>query len=350
MSSIKIDSRLVGPGRPSLVIAEIGVNHDGSVQRAIELVKIAEACGADAVKLQIFRAANLMHASSTFATYQRGRTSDAHPIDMLKRYELATGDIRRIVKEIRDRGMLPLATPFSPADLELIDAMRLPAIKIASPDLVNRPLIASAGRLGKPLLLSTGAAEVCEVEVTAGWMREWNAAYALLHCISAYPVPADAANLCWINELTQRFDVPVGYSDHTIDVMSGALAAAAGASIIERHLTYDRAAKGPDHAASSDPAQFSRYVKLVREADTLRGSPGKHVLEIEQDVRKVSRQSLVVRRALQPGDLLREEDLTVQRPGTGLPAAQITRAVGRKIVKAVTAGSLLQWDMLSDAA
>ena len=349
MNCMRIDSRLIGPGKPTLVIAEIGVNHDGSVRKAIDLVKIAESCGADAVKLQIFHATSLMHASSTLAAYQRGR-GDPHPIDLLKRYELSTPDIRRVVKEVRDRGMIPLATPFSPGDLEIIEALRLPAIKIASPDLVNRPLLAAAARLRQPLLISTGAADLREVEMAVAWLREWGALFSLLHCVSAYPVPAEHANLCWIGELARQFDVPIGYSDHTAEVMVGALASAAGAAVLERHLTYDRKADGPDHAASSDPAQFERYVKLVREADILRGTPGKHVLEIEQDVRMVSRQSLVARRTLQPGELLREEDLTVQRPGTGLPAAQITQAVGRKIVKVITAGALLQWDMLAEAA
>ena len=350
MNCMRIDSRLIGPGKPTLVIAEIGVNHDGSVRKAIDLVKIAETCGADAVKLQIFHATSLMHASSTLAAYQRIRNGDPHPIDMLKRYELSTPDIRRVVKEVRDRGMIPLATPFSPGDLEIIEGMRLPAIKIASPDLVNRPLLAAAARLRQPLLVSTGAADMGEVEMAVGWLREWGTVFSLLHCVSAYPTPPDQANLCWIGELARKFDVPVGYSDHTAEIIVGSLATAAGAAVLERHLTYDRKAEGPDHAASSDPAQFERYVKLVREADVLRGTPGKHVLEIEQDVRKVSRQSLVARRTLQPGELLREEDLTVQRPGTGMPASEITQAVGRKIVKVITAGALLQWDMLAEAA
>lgn len=150
--------------------------------------------------------------------------------------------------------------------------------------------------------------------------------------------------------LARRFDVPVGYSDHTTAALGGAMAVALGACVIERQLTYDRSAKGPDHAASSDPGQFERYVKLVREAETLRGAPGKTVLPIEQDVRKVSRQSLVARRTLKAGDTLRAEDLTVQRPGTGMPAAMFARAVGRRIAKPVSAGAILQWDMLSDAA
>jgi sialic acid synthase SpsE len=246
--------------------------------------------------------------------------------------------------------MVPLATPFSPADVETVARLRLPAVKIASPDLVNRPLLAQAAAYGRPLLISTGASTMDEVDETMRWVGEWRAQAALLHCVSSYPAPAAQANLCWIHELAARFDVAVGYSDHTAEAMAGALAAAAGAAVIEKHLTYDRGAKGPDHAASADPQQFARYVKLVREADALRGAPGKRVLEIEQDVRTVSRQSLVMRRELKAGEVLREQDVTVQRPGTGLPAALITWAVGRRVTRALAAGALLQWDMLADAA
>ena len=347
--ALTLDRRTIGPGRPTLVIAEIGVNHDGSVNKAMELVRIASNCGADAVKLQVFRATALVHPSCRMAEYQRRQHPSDDPIDMLRRYELSGEDLGRVVRAIRDLNMLPLATPFSPGDLDLVERLRLPAVKIASPDLVNRPLLAAAARLNKPLLVSTGAASLDEVARTAGWVRSWGVPFALFHCVSSYPAPPQHANLCWIGELA-RFGVPVGYSDHTTGITTGALAAAAGACVVERHLTYDRDARGPDHAASSDPAQFERYVRLVREADVLRGAPGKRVLEIEQDVRTVSRQSLVFRRSLQPGERIREEDLTVQRPGTGFPAALIDQAVGRSVVRAVTAGTMVQPDMLAEAA
>jgi sialic acid synthase SpsE len=347
---LNIDGRSLGPGKPTFVIAEIGVNHDGSVRKAQELVTVAAHAGADAVKLQLFKATVLMHPSAGFAEYQKDRVKAGNPIDMLRQYELPTEDVRRVVQAIREKGMVPLATPFSPADVETIAALGLPALKIASPDLVNRPLLARAAALGRPLLVSTGAATVEEVERTVGWLRKWGAPFALLHCVSGYPTPAAQANLCWIQELSHLFGAPVGYSDHTTDVFTGALAAAAGALVIEKHLTYDRAARGPDHSASADPDQFTRYVKQIREADAMRGSPGKRVLPIEEDVRTLSRQSLVVRRELKAGEVLRQQDLTVQRPGTGLSPALIEETVGRKASRALPAGSILQPDMLNDAA
>src|SRR5262249_7788821 len=146
--------------------------------------------------------------------------------------------------EIRDRGLIPLATPFSPRDVSLLVELRLPAIKIASPDLVNYPLLKRAGATNLPMLLSTGAATMDEIDRTMMWLGQWQVPAALLHCISSYPASPEDANLCWIKELEQRHGVAVGFSDHTTHELAGALAVAAGACIVEKHLTYDRTASG----------------------------------------------------------------------------------------------------------
>ena len=349
MRALRIEEREIGAGRPTFVIAEIGVNHDGSRERAVELACIAAACGADAVKLQFFSATRLVHPSGAFADYQRQRVAAATPAEMLARYELSEADVERVVEAVRDLSLVPLATPFSPDDVGRVESLGLPAVKIASPDLVNRPLLARAARLGRPLLLSTGAATMEEVERAARWLRGWGTEFALLHCISGYPVRPEEANLCWINELAQRFAVPVGYSDHTTLASTGALAAAAGAAVVEKHLTHDRAADGPDHAASADPQQFAKYVRRIREADVLRGKRGKRVLDVELDVRVASRQSLVLRRALRGGELVAEADLTAQRPGKGVSPAMIGDVVGRAALRSLPAGTMLQWDMLGGA-
>ncbi|MGB7158703.1 MAG: N-acetylneuraminate synthase family protein [Tepidisphaeraceae bacterium] len=350
MKPIHIHRRKVGPGRPTFVIAEIGVNHDGSLSRALELVRIAKDCGADAVKLQIFSASSLMHASSSFAGYQKQRCAEADPTEMLRKYELRDDALREVVGAVRNLGMVPLATPFSPVDVETVESLDLPAIKIASPDIVNRVLLRRAADTGRPMLISAGAATMDEVSEAVEWLRAWGASFALLHCVSSYPTPPEQANLAWIAEMASWFDVPVGYSDHTTEVHSGAVAAAAGACIIEKHLTYDRHACGPDHAASADPEQFAQYVAMIRSADVMRGAGGKRVLDIERDVRKVSRQSLVLSRTLGAGEVVSEADVTVQRPGTGIPAAEIAVAIGKRAARSLPAGTMLQWDMLADAA
>ena len=347
---MNIGHRYIGSQSPVLVIAEIGVNHDGSLSRALQLVGIAKHCGADAVKLQVFKADQLMHASSQFAEYQRSAVEDADPIAMLRRYELSEADLKTIVDTIHAAGMLAVATPFSPADVQTVNRIGVDVIKVASPDAVNRLLLQKCAEVRKPLIVSTGAASLDEIQMCCDWLTQWNANFSLLHCISSYPTPAEMTNLCWIGELQRQFGVTVGFSDHSTEVVSGALAVAAGAAIVERHLTYSHAADGPDHAASSDPGQFAHYVRLVRQAERMIGSPGKRVLPIEQDVRKVSRQSLVCRIDLKVGQMIGPDDLTVQRPGTGIPAAMIESAIGKKITRPVKAGAMLAWDMLSDAA
>jgi sialic acid synthase SpsE len=263
---------------------------------------------------------------------------------------MGEGELRRIVGEIRRLNLLPLATPFSPEDVGVIESLDLPAIKIASPDVVNWPLLRRAARSGLPMLVSTGAANLNEISSSVAWLRGWGARFALLHCISSYPTPAQSANLCWIGELAERFGVPVGFSDHTTEVVAGAMAVAAGAVILEKHLTYDRGAAGPDHAASLDPHDFADYVQLVRLAERMRGTKGKRVLEIEREVRTVSRQSLVAARDLPAGHRIAEQDLKVQRPGTGIPASALPSIVGQRTSHAIKAGQMLNWQILSDAA
>ncbi len=334
-------------GSSTLVIAEIGVNHDGSVTRALKLVEHAAEAGADAVKLQIFKARRLMHSTAPFAQYQAERCEDKSPAMMLEKYELSDGEIGKVVAAIRRAGMIPLATPFSLDDVGFIGELGLPGVKIASPDLVNYPLLKKCAELGKPLLVSTGASKMDEVAMAAGWLREWEAEFALLHCVSAYPTPAEEAHLVWIRQLIQRFEVPVGYSDHTTEILAGAFAVAAGARIVEKHLTYDCDADGPDHAASIDPNMFARYVQRIRLAEKMRGGGWKRVLDIEEDVRGVSRQSLVAARDLPADHEVCESDLTTQRPGRGIAAAEWGKIVGMKTKHPVAAGTMLERGMLA---
>jgi sialic acid synthase SpsE len=350
VNELLIDRHRIAPTGRTLVIAEIGVNHDGSAPRALELVRRAHEAGADAVKLQIFRATQLLHGSARFAEYQQSRTDAADPVEMLLQYELPLEDIATIVASVRALGMIPLATPFSPEDVPVIDQLDLPAVKIASPDLVNLTLLRRAARTRRPMLLSTGASTIAEIAQAVQWMSDWQAPIALLHCISSYPVSDVDAQLSWIGELSSRFSLPVGYSAHSTDLDAGAFAVMAGACIVEKHLTYDRNATGPDHSASADPQQFARYVASIRRAERLRGSGSRHVLSCEQDVRTVSRQSLVLRRAIEAGQAISLDDLTVQRPGTGIPAAQEPRVIGRSARCALPAGTMLDWSMLADAA
>jgi sialic acid synthase SpsE len=324
---VNIGGFKIGANERVLVIAEIGVNHDGSVKRAMELVRAAAEAGADAIKLQVFVGERLMHPSARFADYQVGRTEAADPVAMLKQYELDDTALAGIADEASKLGLLTIATPFSPEDVPRVVAMGAAAIKIASPDIVNCLLLDRAAATGLPMILSTGATERAEIDAAVAEYRE-RAPLALLHCVSSYPTEAADANLRWIADLS-RHRLPVGYSDHATEVIAGALATAAGAVIVEKHLTYDRNAAGPDHSASFDLKQFGEYVRLIRLAEQMRGTPGREVLPCERDVRTVSRQGLVTKRAIRKGERIRLEDLTTQRPGGGVSRGDIEALVGQ---------------------
>jgi N-acetylneuraminate synthase/N,N'-diacetyllegionaminate synthase len=339
---LEIGGRRVGDGERPFIIAELGVNHDGSVERALAMVDAAAAAGADAIKTQCFRADLLMSGASALAKYQAD-AGERDPREMLRRLELDDAAMRAVVERARSRGVLAIVTVFSLELVETASAMGWHAYKFASPDITHRPLIERVASLGKPMLLSTGAASLDEAERAFGWVRELGAAErcAFFQCVSSYPARDEDASLGAIGVLRDALPCPVGYSDHTPGVDTGALAVCAGATILEKHLTYDRGAKGPDHAASLDPAQFAEYVRLAHRAGAMLGPRRKRVLESESDVRRVSRQSIVSTRALRAGERVTREMLTVKRPGTGLPPYQLDGVVGRTLARDVGADTPL---------
>lgn len=345
MASLQIGHRRVSSSDPVYVIAELGVNHDGRVDVALRLVEMAANCGADAIKLQLFKARQLVHGSGVLAEYQKRTTDAESSVELLSRYELSEPDVRRVLAAARERGLGVIATPFSPPpgeDVPMCRRLGLDAVKVASPDVVNVPLLESVCELGVPVLASTGAADAEEVDDACRLMSMQGAGHVLMHCVSAYPVPANLAHLRFIPEMVARYGELVGYSDHVESLMAGALAVAGGAVVVERHLTYDRQARGPDHPASSSPAEFKEYVRLIREATLLRGTGNKRVLGLEGDVRKVSRQSLVTTRSLPAGTVIQPGDLTTQRPGTGISAGSYRRVVGRQSHRDLASGEMLK--------
>lgn len=336
-ATLNIGGRVIGCGRSVYVIAELGVNHDGRVDRAMALLDAATAAGADAVKLQYYRTAQLLSADARLAGYQHGQADDA--ATLLRGLELSDADFVQVRDAARQRGLDFVVTGFSVEAAVCVAALGPDAIKVASPDCVNRPLLEAMAGLDKPLLISTGAADAGEVAALAAWLRQRRCKAALLHCVSSYPTTDEHAALGAIAALPAGF--VRGYSDHTTSLDTGALAVAAGACILEKHVTYDRTASGPDHAASLEAGQLAQYVRGVRRAEVLRGPVEKRVLDCERDVRTVSRQSVCAARDLKAGTVLRREDLTVKRPGVGLPAAWLDRVVGRKLLYDVAADHLL---------
>ena len=215
------------------------------------------------------------------------------------------------------------------------------AIKIASPDAVNLPLLGLTASLNRPMLISSGATDLAELDPPAELLSRRDDPVCYLQYVSSYSTPADEAALGGIVVLANRFGMPVGYSDHTTDVATGAMAVTCGACVIEKHITYDCGAPGPDHAASFEPDQFANYVKQIRQAATMLGPCAKRHRHVEEEVRQICRQSLCLKRDLSTGSLVTREDLTIKRPGTGIPAAHFEQVIGRRLNRPVKANSIL---------
>ncbi len=360
-----IGAQEIGPDGGVYVIAELGVNHDGLPERALGLIEAAAKAGADAVKFQLFEADLLMSSAAKLAAYQKS-AGERDPVAMLRRLQLTTGQMRPLVERAHELGLGAIVTIFS---LELVaQAQRLPwdAYKTASPDIIHRPLLEALMATAKPLIVSTGAATRGEVVQALSWLDMARDRLALLQCVSSYPTALADASIGAMCDLARIFDGPIGYSDHTAEADTSAVAHALGANILEKHMTYDRRAEGPDHAASLEPRQMHGYIMNVTDrwrpldrvprqlpelpaliaADPRIGEPIKRVLDCERDVRSVSRQSITTRRALPTGHRLTHADLTFKRPGTGIPPFMLAETIGRPLARSIDADTpLMQADL-----
>ncbi len=340
---MRIGEREISAGvvRP-YVIAEIGVNHDGDVERALMLTDAAAEAGADAVKLQLFETDRLMSRAAKLAAYQKS-AGETDPLAMLRRLELSIDDMARVVERAHERGIHAIVTVFSVELVEVAERLAWDAYKSASPDIINRPLLEAMAETGKSLIVSTGASNGEEVSSAHDWLASQTEQLAFLHCVSSYPTDPDDAHLRMMRDIGRRVGAcVVGYSDHTASVSTGAMAAGEGAAILEKHLTYDRGAKGPDHAASLEPSGFREYVRqlsagAVERDDRMLGDSTKRVLDCEQDVRHVSRQSLTTTRDLSEGYTLTRDDLTIKRPGTGIEPYRLDEVIGATLRRDVEA-------------
>jgi len=323
---ITIGDRQIDADSPPYIIAELGVNHDGAVDRALQLVDAANDAGADAIKLQYFETDRLLSAAAKLASYQENAGA-TDPHDMLRELELTIDQMGTIVAHAHDQSLHAIVTVFSVELVEQADALPWDAYKVASPDIINRPLIESLMATGKPLVLSTGAATLDEIREATAWLGDHP--HLLMQCVSAYPTPDEDAALNARLAIKSVNPNALGYSDHTQSIDTGALAIASGARVLERHLTYDQSAPGPDHEASLDPDQFAAFVRLAHRAFAMCGPREKTVGVIEQDVRAVSRQSLTTTQSVPSGHAIARDDLTIKRPGTGLSPALLDEVIGR---------------------
>lgn len=349
MDGLAIAGRAIGPGEPTFVIAEIGVNHNGDPELAARLIDAAVAAGADAVKFQAFEAASLATAGAERAAYQLS-ADGASQLDMLQALELPASAWPQLAERTRRAGAIFLATPFDEPSLETLARVGVPAIKIGSGDVTNALLLRAVGRLRQPVILSTGMATLEEVAAAVEELRRHGSGpIALLHCASVYPAPMEEVNLRAMDTLRDRFGDPVGFSDHTIGATAALAAVARGATILEKHLTLDRTMPGPDHAASMEPDAFADLVASIRAVTSALGDGVKAPRQPEREIMRVARRSLVAARALPAGHVLTAGDLAAKRPGTGISPMAIDRLLGRRLVRDLETDELLRPEDMAPA-
>jgi len=347
--SLDIAGRRIGPGQPCFIIAEAGVNHNGSLEIARQLVDVAAQACADAVKFQTFKAEKVISPQTPKAAYQLQTTGDGESqLDMVKRLELPFDAFRELYAYCQDKDILFMSTPFDEDSADFLADLGVAVFKIPSGEITNLPFLAHVARKGKPMIVSTGMSYLGEVEAAVRTIEEaGNHDFVLLHCVSNYPADPADVNLRAMQTMAMAFGVPVGYSDHTPGIEVALAAVALGACVIEKHFTLDRSLPGPDHRASLEPDELTALVRGIRTVESALGHGRKEPAASEVNTAAVARRSLVAARDIPAGTMLTKELIAIKRPGTGLLPAMRSYLVGRTIRVPVPAGTLLTLEMLA---
>jgi N-acetylneuraminate synthase len=351
MPEITIAGRRVGPGHPPYVIAEMSGNHKGEIKRAFDLLEAAKRAGADAVKLQTYTAdtmtidhdgpgfrieGGLWNGRTLYELYQEAQTPwDWHP---------------QLFAKARELGIAIFSSPFDPTAIDFLETLNAPAYKIASFEIIDLPLIQRAAKTGKPLIISTGIADLGEIgEAVAAARAAGCREIALLHCTSGYPTPPEESHLRTLPHLADAFGVVAGLSDHTLGTAVSVAAVALGANLIEKHFTLRRADKGPDYAFSLEPEELAELVANCRIAWTALGKVS-YELEASEKGNKTFRRSLYAVQDIPAGGRLTAENVRSIRPGYGLPPKHLPELLGRRAGRAIARGTPLSWSLLEPEA
>ena len=338
------------------IIAEAGVNHNGSLEICKKLIDISVKAGADAVKFQTFKAGKLVTTNADKARYQVENTGTSESqIEMLRRLELSPNVHKDLFTYCRQKNIMFLSTPFDEESADMLDDLGMEIFKISSGEITNKPLIQHIASKKKPIILSTGMSYLGEVEKAISWIDEiWNTMdqkpqLSVLHCVSSYPARIEDVNLRAIKTMEMAFGLPVGYSDHTMGIEITIVAVAMGAKVIEKHLTLDRDMEGPDHKASLEPEELEAMVTAIRNVERTMGDGIKKPTKSENGLKKTVRRSLVTAKEIKAGNTISPDDILIKRPGTGIPAEFKDKVVGMKSVNDISVDSVIKWEDLKHA-
>ncbi len=351
-SELVIGSHRIGPTQPVFIIAEAGVNHDGKLDLAYKLIDAAKDAGAHCVKFQSFTARALVSKNTPKV---RHHIDPLHPeethYDMIKRLEIDETFQKKVFDYCTEKGVVFLSTPYDVESARFLhETLDVAAFKTASADIVDLPLQEYIASTGKPAIIAVGMATMDEIQTVLDiYERAGNPNVILLHCTSSYPASYPALNLRVMPVIRERFQVLVGYSDHSIGNYAGIASTALGSCAIEKHFTLNKNAEGPDHKASVEPDEFKKLVEDIRLTKTILGDATKAVQKEEMDMRQFSRKSLVAARAISAGEVIVESAVVLKRPGTGMSWQERHLIVGNVAVRAIEPDELLSVDLIESS-
>lgn len=334
--SISIAGRDIGPGNPPYVIGEIGINHDGNLETALNMINAARIAGVDALKIQTFRTDKFLAKSSPY-------------FDLLRGAELSREDVVRMLKHAKQVHVTMFSTVFDEDSADMWEEMGAVAYKIASCDITHVPLLKHVAQFKKPMIVSTGGATLEEAMLALRAIRETSedTPVAFLHCVSHYPTDPAECNLACMQTMRQELGTPVGFSDHSIGDVVSIAASALGADLIEKHFTHDREAPGPDHALSVDPDGLKELVLKVHIASASVGRKEKAPVESRATITAI-RRSITLSKGASEGQILTRDMLEVKRPGHGIAPREIDQVVGRRVKSRLEMDHTLTWEDLAN--
>ena len=346
--TFEIAKRTVGWKQPAFITAEIGLNHDGNLELAGQLIEAAAASGVDAVKFQVFRASSFISGDLTKAKHQKAALDSTESIfEMWKRLELSPADLRTLHGTANKLGLVFYASAFDCESVKFLNELDVPLFKIASGEVTNLPLLRATAEAGKPIIMSIGMATLGEIEAALEAIREaGNDRVVLMHCVANYPAKPGDVHLRRISKLRQVFGLPVGYSDHTTAPWSCVASIGFGASFIEKHFTLNKNRPGTDHALSADLSEMKAIVEGVREVEAAVGEDRLGLLETETEGRTLFRRGLVATREIAAGTVITAEMVTAKRPAIGIEPRHYEMVIGRKVVTDIASGAPITWEFI----
>lgn len=326
------------------IIAEAGVNHNGSIELAKELVDKAKDAGADCIKFQTFVSENIVSKNAGKAEYQKQQTdSNESQYEMLQRLELSFNEFVELNEYCKEREIEFLSTAFDFDSIDFLNNLGLKRWKIPSGDITNLPYLIKIAKLGKPVILSTGMSTMSDIKAAVSILKEnGSGEVTVLHCTTEYPTPYKDVNLKAMNTIRKEFNVPVGYSDHTKGIEIPIAAVAMGATVIEKHFTLDRNMDGPDHKASLEPNELKSMVDAIRNVEVAIGSGDKKPVESEKKNMNVVRKSIIANKNIAKGEMFTEENLTVKRPGNGISPMRWFEVLGQVAIREFKKDELIE--------